>query len=277
MESVLWLCSLLGSWATADSCIAPRQAYLYQPSFCLDYKLCGPVRPYCPQPGDIFLCTEHDFAARWGHKLAFSGAPHHSGIVVAKPDGSIALLEGGPQRTLHCNVVDMNENLAAYVYSKHERVWIRRRCVPLTPEQSCRLTAFAMAADKKPFAVFRLFGQITPFRCRGPFTAFCGRPCAVDFCADGTTKGVRKAFFCSELVTEACVAAGLFDPVTTRPVATYPRDLFFGCSRNPYIDKHLDMSEWEPPARWTLCPWQEPCQKRRPWIDGDGCCEKARR
>ncbi len=268
MESVLWLCSLLGSSVPTAGPISCAQSYLYQPSFCLDYELRGPVRPYCPQPGDIFLSTERDFAARFGHKLAHSGAPHHSGIVVARADGRMALLEGGPHRTLFIRIVDLNGNLAAY--GEHNRIWIRPRCLPLTAEESCRLTAFAAAVDGKPFAVLRLLGQVTPLRCRGPFTASWCKSCAADFCADGSHQGLKNAYFCSELVTEACVAAGLFDPATTRPVATYPRDLFFGRSRNPYVDQHLDMSAWEPPARWTICPGCERDLKPRPWLDGDG-------
>ena len=50
------------------------------------------------------------------------------------------------------------------------------------------------------------------------------------------------------------VAAGLLDPERTRPSATYPCDLFFGRSYNPFIDKHLDVNAgWHPPARWTDC------------------------
>src|SRR5262245_21883803 len=37
----------------ADPC--PAESYLYQPSFCMDHELRCPPRPYCPQPGDIFL------------------------------------------------------------------------------------------------------------------------------------------------------------------------------------------------------------------------------
>jgi hypothetical protein len=147
-----------------------------------------------------------------------------------------------------------------YSYSVEERVWIRRRCVPLTAEQSAALTEFALNADGKRFALWRMFGQLTPFRSRGPLrTQYVGGP-----------HGDRSSYFCSELVTEACVAAGLLDPVTTRPAAMYPRDLFFGRSRNTYIDCHLDMSAWDPPARWTLCPGTEPTDlRRRPRLDGD--------
>src|SRR5262249_32918889 len=129
-----------------------------------------------------------------------------------------------------------------------DRVWVRRRRMPLTAEQSARLTAFAEAQAGKPFAVLRLMGQLTPFRSRGPVrTWFVGRP-----------HGERRSYFCSELVLEACVAAGLLDPVTTRPAATYPRDLFFGRSLNLYLDRHLCLEpDWDPPARWTECPCPE--------------------
>jgi hypothetical protein len=71
----------------------------------------------------------------------------------------------------------------------------------------------------------------------------------------GKPRGDRGGYFCSELVLEACVAAGLLDPKRVRPAASYPRDLFFGRSFNPFIDRHLDVNEgWCPPARWTYCP-----------------------
>jgi hypothetical protein len=75
------------------------------------------------------------------------------------------------------------------------------------------------------------------------------------------------------LVVEACVAAGLLDPVTSRPGAVYPRDLFFGRSTNRYLDEHLDLSAWEAPARWTDCPGREPPVDQR-WqrLDGNGRC-----
>jgi hypothetical protein len=105
-----------------------------------------------------------------------------------------------------------------------------------------------------------MFGQLTIFRSRGDWrTEYVGGP-----------HGDRFSYFCSELVSEACVAAGLLDCETTRPAAMYPRDLFFGRSTNAYIDKHLDMSAWAPPARWTLCPGTESQSIRRhPFLDRD--------
>jgi hypothetical protein len=69
---------------------------------------------------------------------------------------------------------------------------------------------------------------------------------------------------------EACVAAGLLDPSKTRPAATFPRDIFFGRSNCPFLNKNLDLSAWHPPARWTLCPGSEPKDIHHfPQLDGD--------
>ena len=83
---------------------------------------------------------------------------------------------------------------------------------------------------------------MTPLRSRGPLrTWFLGGP-----------HGERGSYFCSELVVECCVVAGLIDADTARPAATYPRDLFFGDSLNLYLHEHLHLEGgWLPPARWT--------------------------
>jgi hypothetical protein len=63
--------------------------------------------------------------------------------------------------------------------------------------------------------------------------------------------GDRRRYFCSELVMDACVGAGLVDNNRARPAATYPRDLFFGRSTNPFLDATLEINDsWLPAARW---------------------------
>jgi hypothetical protein len=239
------LCSLLTVACQSDP-PAPETtcgSYLYQPAFCIDDELRGPAVPYVPQPGDIMLRLDGSKFWRVTHYMALAFDPNGSGIVFARPDGSLAVLEAGPSDTLWVGTPDLLPHLKEY--ADEGKVWIRKRKVPLTPEQSARLTEWAMHADGKRFALGRLGGQLTIFRSRGPLrTYFVGGP-----------HGDRAAYFCSELVCETCVAVGLLDPERTRPAATYPRDLFYGRSFNPFIDHHLDVNAcWEPPARWTDCP-----------------------
>jgi hypothetical protein len=218
-------------------------SFLAVPRYEIDEEVCGPFAEYCPQPGDIMLATDTSVFWKVMHNLAGTGHPTHSGIVFRRPDGTMAILEGGPQDTLLCRTVDWLPNLRQY--EQKGRAWVRRRAVPLTAEESCRLTTFALENDGKIFALARLGVQLTPFRTRGPVkTTFVGKP-----------HGDRYSYFCSELVCEACVAAGLLDAQTTRPTATYPRDLFLDRSLNPHLNRHLKLAPaWDPPARWVSWP-----------------------
>lgn len=218
-------------------------SFLYQPSYCEDHVLRLPARPYDPQPGDILLATDHSLFWITMHKLAGTSHPTHSAILFRRPDGGMGVIEGGPHDTLRCTALDALPHLNSY--EAKGRVWIRRRAVPLTDEQSACLTRFALATDGRRFALGRLGLQLTPFRPRGPVrTEFMGQP-----------HFDRPSYYCSELVTEACVAAGLLDAATARPSATYPRDLFMDASPNPYLNRHLKLAPaWDPPARWTAHP-----------------------
>jgi hypothetical protein len=228
-----------------------------------------PARPYVPQPGDIYLSTENGWMlAKLGHRVVGSGAPQHSGIVFALQNGQLALLEGGPENTMHVRILDLIPTLTKY--ATYERVWIRQRCVPLTEEQSRRLTAFALATANRRFAAVRMVLEAGPFRSKGVLrTPLFGRPYAAHFDPDNPEPSLRFSYYCSELVTEALVAACLLDPETARPPSMFPRELFFGTSEIPYLRKHLDMSEWFAPARFTSCPGTEPSFRPRPWIDRD--------
>ena len=227
---------------------APPGSHLWQPSYKEDELLRAPTRPYAPQPGDIVMSA--DTSAFWllMHNLAGTSNPTHSMIVFRLPDGQMGILEGGPHDTLRCRVLEALPHM--YSYEHEGRVWVRRRACPLTAEQSARLTEFALAVKDRDFAVGRLALQLTPFRTRGPVkTAFVGKPHGITY----------DSFYCSELVVEACVYAGLMDQRTARPSATYPRDLFKDHSLNPWLNKHLKLAPaWDPPARWTS--WT-PCEK----------------
>lgn len=225
----------------------PSGSYLWQPSYELDFRLRGPTRPYVPQPGDIVLSTDGSLFWLTMHNLAGTSHPTHSMIVFAFPDGRPGILEAGPHDTLKVRTLEALPHL--WSYEKEGRVWVRQRTRPLTPEQSARLTQFALAVDGRDFALIRLGGQLTPLRSRGPLrTYWMGKPQGLD----------RKGFFCSELVVEACVYAGLIDPQIARPAATYPRDLFLDRSINLYLNQHFKLAPgWAPPARWTSWTPQE--------------------
>jgi hypothetical protein len=216
---------------------------LYQAAYALDKELRGPAEPYTPQPGDIMFSTDWNPVWKVLFNLAGTGHPHHSAIVVARADGQIAVLEAGPYDGF---TVELLEPLPHFrIYEARGAVWIRRRKTPLTAEQCAQLTEWAEAQNKRRFAAGRLAGQMTLFRSRGPLrTRWVGGP-----------HGHRSAYFCCELLMESLVAAGLVDPVHTRPAATYPRDVFFDESLNPWINEHTNLSaDWYPPARWTSVP-----------------------
>src|SRR5262249_45986142 len=116
-----WVVILL--WAAAPA--AAQQAYLYPHSFDIDTQPTEKAEVYQPQAGDIFLATDNLLFNRIGHWLAGSGAPHHSGLVVALPDGGFGVLESGPHNTMHVGISrDIVGHFASHE-KKGERVWIR--------------------------------------------------------------------------------------------------------------------------------------------------------
>lgn len=217
------------------------EGYVYQACYELDNVKRGSPELYRPEPGDIVLATTRPFWSRAGHWLAGSGAPHHSGIVVRGLDGKPAILESGPFNTLKVKTLDLMDNLLEHE-RREETVWIRKRRTPLTEEQSKNLTEWAMAQDGKRFAAFRLVGQLTIFRCRGPLrTWYVGGP-----------HGARDSYYCIELVLESLVHVGAVDREKFRPCATYPRDVFFDRSSIPFINQNSSLAfGWHPPALWT--------------------------
>ena len=86
-------------------------SYLYQPAFCLDDVRRGPAESYLPQPGDIMLRLDHSIFWRVTHYMALAFDPNGSGIVFARPDGSLAVLEAGPNDTLWVGISDMLPHL----------------------------------------------------------------------------------------------------------------------------------------------------------------------
>src|SRR5262245_4143942 len=128
---LLWGFAVVATTTAAE----PPQPHLYSPSFEIDGTLVGKPAPYQPQPGDIFLATDSLLFNIVGHWLAGSGAPHHSGIVAALPDGGMGVLESGPHNTFHVRIMTDVVGHFCRHEERGERVWIRQRATPLTKEQ----------------------------------------------------------------------------------------------------------------------------------------------
>jgi hypothetical protein len=237
----LIVCGLL---ASPDKGNSYDPGYLCQSAYALDEEIRLPVKRYVPQAGDIYMSTDRSRIIQAGHRLAFSGQPNHSGLVIALPDGKPAILEAGPFNGLKVEIVDLSQDLRKHE-ERTEKVWIRARRTPLTPDQSAKLTAWAMAQNGKRFAACRMLCQITPFRSRGPLRTY----------VLGEPNGERDCYFCAELVLESCVHVGLLSRDTTRPSATYPRDMFFDQSTNLFLNRYFTLAEgWHPPSRWMGQP-----------------------
>lgn len=226
--------------------LSPRQVpehaawgYLWQPAYAVDTVRREPAMPYEPQPGDLVFFNSSECYWQALYRMACTGPPTHCGIVVIMPDNEMAILEAGAGDRFDVTIMPLSPQHEGYT-----GIYVRRRKIPLTVEQSAQLTDWALAVCDKRVGVARFPIQLTPFRQRGPLrTEFLGKP-----------HGIRSNYLCSELVVEACVAIGLLDAKTARPGATYPRDLFFDHSINPFLNHHLNLSDcWHPPALWTEC------------------------
>ena len=188
-----------------------------------------PAAPYQPRPGDIVLYDDFNKFYKVVFKLANTAAPSHVAMVIARPDGTPALLElTGPWMiTARVAVIDIEPRLKNYPGV----VLVRRIREPLTPEQSHALTQFAEREKGKGFALGRVVLQATPF-CPRRQELFA------------TTHSTRLRWFCSEMVVAACTTAKLFDTKTCCANATYPRDLAF--------DETINLSAlYHPPVYWS--------------------------
>ena len=238
-----WMLSLCCSFVVIATAQAEPATYghLYQSAYSLDRQPRLPAEEYVPQPGDLFLPSDPSPLWRVAYAMAGTNLPSHSALIVTLPDGTPAVLEAGSGSKAVVALTPLRTWLCEY----KGKVWIRRRKTPITAEQSALLTEFALLNDKKFYAILRFMGQVTPFRARGYYrTTYIGKP-----------HGIRRTYYCSEIVLEGMVYAGLMDRETARPTATYPRDMFFDHSRIPHIDRHLGLAcDWHVPAFWTWCP-----------------------
>ncbi|MEQ8786907.1 MAG: hypothetical protein RIC55_11435 [Pirellulaceae bacterium] len=185
----------------------------------------GPA-PYQPREGDILLLTAKAPVQTLGYLLVRTGHPLHSGIVVRRIDGTLAVLESGGDRE-NTTVWPLASRLARHKCQYDESViWVRRIRRELTPCESDRLTAFAEMQHGKPFVSdLRFVPMVIP-----------GRP------ARPSSAGQQK-WFCSEIVYQAAVSAGLLElPISAG--STVPTDLFY--------NRRIDLNPlWGPSEEWT--------------------------
>lgn len=229
--------------------------YTYAPARDLNRIPRYPAMCYNPQPADVILMSDPTLTSRALYAVALTGAPGHIGIVVRMPDGRLGILEAGFNGSLTTRYVPLDYRLSHYPGA----VWVRRVRVPFTPEQDAKLTEFAERVHGSRYNVILAKLQITPFRHRGPIrTAFMGQP-----------KGPDRPLICSEAVIEALIYCGVIDATTARPSATFPRDLFFDSSLNPFLNRHPPLRDgWDVPALWTPVVGWASKGKDRPAIQG---------
>jgi hypothetical protein len=179
------------------------------------------------KPGDILLFRSGGPVKLTLYALGGSPGYTHSAVVVARPDGTLAILEAPG-----VNYPVMLSDVASRLQQYPGLIWVRSLRHPLTEEQSRCLTAFACAQAGKAFF---LPGFLLP-TFGWPVRKFTHR------CL--TEKDLNASqWFCSPLVIVAGVTVGLLDPCKVRPRFTNPGDLS--------TDRLLDLSEcWEKPVRW---------------------------
>jgi hypothetical protein len=225
-----WSSCLLGAAPAAEM----NGSYLFTSQTGQDGQLRRVIDRYVPHEGDLVLFDDHSPTWTFLYHMAGTDLPDHSGIVIRLPDGRPALLESAPDdgklAGMYVRLLDALPRLHQF----QGTIYIRRIRHPLTPEQSDRLTEFALKQEGKRYALCRLLLQATPFRARG----------RVREALFGKTYLDRCSWFCSELVVAAGTAAGLFDPRVHRANSMYPRDLIY--------DDIYDLSAtWLPMGTWS--------------------------
>jgi len=168
-------------------------------------------RPYTPREGDIILFD--DMSPFWTklYKIAGTGPPFHAGLVFKKTDGTFAVLESGPDDTLHVFLLDIEPRLHQFKGS----IQIRQAKRELTKQESETLTNFAYAQDGKRYAMWRLLLQGTIIRHRG----------GIKEKVFATTYFKRDRWLCAEIVVSGATMVGLLDADKVKATVTYPLDM----------------------------------------------------
>jgi hypothetical protein len=187
---------------------------------------------YDPRPGDIVLYDDFSRLYHLALKMANTAPPTHAAMVIARPDGTPALLELTGPTMMFAKVVIMDVETRFRAYPG--TVMVRRVRTPLSSQQCQDMTQFAEMQTGKSFALGRVLLQATPFCPRtGLRREWFGR-----------TYPSRNRWFCSEMVVAAGAAAHVLDGKAHCANATYPRDLAY--------DETLDLSSlYHPPMLWN--------------------------
>jgi hypothetical protein len=195
--------------------------------------------PYEPREGDLVFYDDHSKVWTALFALAGTGPPLHMGIVVRKTDGTLTVLEAGPDDTVWVDLRDLVPRLHQFRRDFDGTITIRRCKAPLNRFQSAALTRFATAQNGKRYAVVRLLAQGTPLRGRGPLESLLGK-----------TRIDRDSWICSEISVAGATVAGLVNPNVVHSNVAYPRDLVNN-ERYDLAGAWHDAAEWRPtpPAR----------------------------
>lgn len=180
------------------------------------YTKADPGQPIAWQPreGDLVFMTSPDPGQTIAYSLARTWHPFHSGIVIKRSNGELALLESGGAKDYRVSLSPILGRLNRDdMVAERRFTWIRRYRGVITPQQSATLTAFGEAQVGKPFVRYsRLAWFWLPFH-PAP------KPTTVD----------QERWFCSEIVAAALHQAGIIPEHMFPPGSTMPRNMFMDC------------------------------------------------
>jgi len=183
--------------------------------------------PYLPREGDIVITTSCCHHVRL-FKLAGTGHPLHVGLLVKNENGELTFFES--------TVVDRGvtmfpaEERFQHFIDNHRSplIWVRPIREPLTPEQSQKLTQFALSQQKKGFAFMRSAAFVLP----------------VERIHKTSTK--QWTWFCTELTIEGVCQAELLS-TQVNPATILPEDI--------YHNRKIDLNGgWLPATTWAPSP-----------------------
>ena len=95
---------------------ATAGSYLWKYEPGPDGRLQPTPYPYLPQPGDMVFFDDHNKKWEKCYKFVGSGPPFHSGLIIALPDGTPAILESGPDDTMWVRILAMPSRLQNRAY-----------------------------------------------------------------------------------------------------------------------------------------------------------------